>query len=129
MNNRFFLVSQRAKLFFLSLGIVAFVAPAASAALKKYEVRHRIQLNYSETSPKVELRSSAGTGVGLIDESGANPTLVKLVLTVGGGGRTTLVPSLTNGFIWYNQASIEGPSGGQTGTGGTGSTINWPSRT
>jgi hypothetical protein len=125
MQNRLFVVSQRMKLFLVSLGIVAFIAPSASAALKKYQVRHRIQLNYAETSPKVELRSSSGTGVGLIDESGASPVLTKLVLTTGGGGRTTLVPSLTNGFIWYNQASKEGPSNGQVGAGTTGTNIVW----
>ena len=53
--DRLFVASNRLKLFLVSLGIVAFTAPSASAALKKYEVRHRIQLHYSQTSPKVEI--------------------------------------------------------------------------
>ena len=125
MIDRMSIVSQRMKLFLASLGIVAFMAPAASAALKKYQVRRKVLLIFSDTSPKVEFRSSAGGGVGLIDESGASPVLKKLVLTTGGFARTTLVPSLTNGFVWFSQTSQEGPSDGQTGTGGTGSAITW----
>ena len=125
MINRIFIVSHRMKLFLVSLGIVAFIAPVASAALKKYDVRRRVVISYAETSPETEYISGAGIGVGLIDESGANPILTKLVLVGGGAGRTTLVPSLTNGFIWTHFVTKEGPSGGQSGVGGTGSSINW----
>ena len=132
MTDRMFIFSQRLKLFLISLGIVALAAPGASAALKKYSVNRRTLTQYEGVSPSIEYISGnvePFLGVGLIDESGPEPILQKLIMvTGGGGGRTVLVPSLTNGFIFINSFSGEGPSGGQTGTGsGTadGQSINW----
>ena len=131
MTDRMFIISQRLKLFLVSLGVVALIAPGASAALKKYKVNRRTLIQYAQTSPKVELLSGnvePFLGVGVIDESGASPVLQKLIMVVGGGGRTTLVPQLTNGFIFFNGFSEEGPSSGQVGIGtgtGDGQSINW----
>ena len=128
MVNHLFIASQRIKIFLISLGLIVFVAPEASAALKKYEVRTRVLIMYAETSPIVEFISSNSTpGPGLIDDSGANPILRKLVQVGRGGGRTTLVPGLTNGFIWFNGFTEQGPAPDQAGQGSTdaGSSINW----
>ena len=126
MINHLFIASQRMKFFLISLGLVLFMAPDASAALKKYLVRTRALIMYAETSPRVEFISSGSVGgVGLIDESGANPVLEKLIIVARGPGRTTLVPGLTNGFIWFHGFTEQGPPSGVTGTGGTDSSINW----
>ena len=52
-------------------------------------------------------------------------TRATAALVTGGLGRTILIPQLTNGFVWVRQSVQEGPSGSQTGTGGTGSAITW----
>jgi len=126
MINKFFIASQRMKFFLISLGLVIFIAPEASAALKKYVVRTRALIMFAETSPTVEFISSASTpGIGLIDESGANPILRKLVQIARGPGRTTLVPGLTNGFIWFHGFTEQGPGPDKSGVGGTDSSIDW----
>ena len=99
--------------------------PAATAALKKYEVRKQLMFHYAQTSPKVELRKVSGFGKGLIDEAaGPNPVLKKLI-TVTDGGRTVVTPPLSGGFIWFNEKSLSGPGPDEVGTGSTASSIYW----
>ncbi len=125
MTQRTLLTFQCTKLLLVSFGVLAFLTPAAAAALKKYHVRHRLQLNYSDTSPRVEFRSAVGPGVALIDDDGSgNPVLKKLLLIDGGNGRTVQVPCLGCKF-WFKHTTREGPSPGQQGAGGIASTIDW----
>lgn len=127
MLNRLFLASTRIQRVLIAAGLAAFVgAPAADAALKKYEVRNRQLLHYTQTSPIAEYRTTTVGGTGVIDDSGADPVLVKLVFK-SQGGATTIVPGLSGGFIHFRSANFRGPStsGGHSGTGSTASTINW----
>ena len=124
MRDRFFLSSQRVRLFLVSLGLVALAAPAATGALKKYTVKRQMLLHYAVTSPHVEWRSLGGVGRAIVDESGADPILKKLV-TIRTSSGTTLVPGLSGGIIWFNRESVEGPGPDQVGTGSSASTITW----
>ena len=127
MRNRFLFASQRVRLFLVSLGIVALAAPAATAALKKYNVRRTQLLHYEDSSPHVEPRDLGGGGKAVVDDSGPDPVLLKLKWFPGGGGgtSTTVVPQLSGGFIWYRANSWSGPGNNQTGTGSTASSITW----
>ena len=111
MTDRMFIISQRLKLLLVSLGVVALIAPGASAALKKYKVNRRTLTQYEGVSPSIEYISGnvePFLGVGLIDESGPEPILQKLIMvTGGGGGRLTAGRSRQDS----NQRPLEGKSG------------------
>ena len=126
MRNRSFLVFDGVRLFLISLGIVALAAPAATAVLKKYEVRKTQLRHFENLSPHVEYRTWGAEGVGtaVIDESGANPVLKKLI-SIEDRSSTTSIPILPPVFIWYSKKIVSGPGGDEIGTGSTSSSIAW----
>ena len=72
MNKQTWPIFRCAKLFFGLFGVVAFLTPAATAALKKYDVRHRMLIQYTEYSPQVEfLSGSHGLDVALTKTTAA----------------------------------------------------------
>ena len=116
----------------IHIGLAALItfgltALPADAALKKYAVRARTLAHFSDSSPhvfNVPTQPGAPSSKGVIDESGASPVLKKLVM-IGVLRLTTIVPSISGGFIWLNTKSISGPGNNQTGTGSTATSITW----
>ena len=126
MSSRLFLFSHRVRLFLVALGIVALAAPAATAALKKYDVRKTRLLHYQATSPHVEFSIwPGGIGKAVIDESGANPALKKFIIVVD-QPTTVIIPILgPECCLWYNQKFHTGPEADEVGSGSTASSITW----
>ena len=118
---------RRVNLFLSALGVVLLTGPAADASLQKYEMGLKTLSQFFTTSPKAQFFESADTGAALIDESGSNPILKKLVFgnSSPAGGITVIVPGLSGGFIFLKGFATQGPSPGQTGSGSTASSINW----
>lgn len=112
----------------IALGVGLLTGPAANASLQKYKISYSTLSHFFSTSPKAQYLSSADAGPGLIDESGPNPILRKLVYGNApgtSGGITIIVPELSGGFIFLNGFGLEGPGPDQTGTGSTASSIDW----
>ncbi|MCH2171964.1 hypothetical protein MK489_14355 [Myxococcota bacterium] len=104
----------------------------ADAALKKYEQRRSNVLQFLTTSPRAEYRSVPSRGKAIIDDDGTGSPVLKKMLE--GTGRaygvapqssTTLVPSLSAGFIFVKLTYVRGPAGGTVGSGSTSSEIDW----